>query len=175
MALPNPSMSFSPFAILTAEEMNDIVENIEALADVSAFNAGSFPITLLENGHDWTSYSANVVGFSALPSGATYRYFRIGNMCTVQVFMPNPGTSNSTSLTIDLPFQAANTIGAGQWMGLIPQTLNNGATNVTTPGIAVITGGATVITTYRDLNGALWTASGTKRVPHISITYECVP
>lgn len=31
--LPNQSMSFSPFAILTAEEMNNLVENIEALAD----------------------------------------------------------------------------------------------------------------------------------------------
>lgn len=31
--LPNPTMSFSPFAILTAEEMNDLVENIESVAD----------------------------------------------------------------------------------------------------------------------------------------------
>ena len=31
MALPNPSMSFSPFAILTAEELNDLVENIESI------------------------------------------------------------------------------------------------------------------------------------------------
>lgn len=38
MSLPNPSMSFSPFAILTAEEMNDIVENIEALADGSGLD-----------------------------------------------------------------------------------------------------------------------------------------
>jgi len=30
--LPNPAMSFSPFAILTAEEVNNLVENIESLA-----------------------------------------------------------------------------------------------------------------------------------------------
>jgi hypothetical protein len=30
--LPNPSMSFSPFAILTAQELNDLVENIESTA-----------------------------------------------------------------------------------------------------------------------------------------------
>lgn len=41
MALPNPTMSFSPFAILTAEEMNNLVENIESLADGSGFNAGA--------------------------------------------------------------------------------------------------------------------------------------
>lgn len=54
MALPNPSMSFSPFAILTAEEMNDLVENIEFIYDLvnspsetalSTSNAGSFTVT----------------------------------------------------------------------------------------------------------------------------------
>lgn len=39
--LPNQSMSFSPFAILTAEEMNDIVENIESLADGSGIGDGA--------------------------------------------------------------------------------------------------------------------------------------
>lgn len=34
-------MSFSPFAILTAEEMNDLVENIESLADGTGFDAGA--------------------------------------------------------------------------------------------------------------------------------------
>lgn len=32
MSLPNPSMSFTPFDILTASEMNYIVDNIEALS-----------------------------------------------------------------------------------------------------------------------------------------------
>lgn len=41
MSLPVPSMSFSPFAILTAEEMNDLVENIEALADGSGLDNGA--------------------------------------------------------------------------------------------------------------------------------------
>lgn len=39
--LPNPTMSFSPFAILTAEEMNDLVENIESLADGTGIGDGS--------------------------------------------------------------------------------------------------------------------------------------
>lgn len=41
MPLPNTSMSFSPFAILTAEEMNDLVENIESLSDGSGLEDGS--------------------------------------------------------------------------------------------------------------------------------------
>jgi len=39
--LPNPGMSFSPFAILTAAELNDLVENIESLADGSGFDVGA--------------------------------------------------------------------------------------------------------------------------------------
>jgi hypothetical protein len=38
VALPNPGMAFSPFDILTAEEMNNLVENIEALADGTGLN-----------------------------------------------------------------------------------------------------------------------------------------
>ena len=41
MSLPNPSMSFSPFAILTASEMNDLVENIEALAAGTGLNSSA--------------------------------------------------------------------------------------------------------------------------------------
>lgn len=38
MSLPNPGMSFDPFDTLPASAMNDIVENIEALADGSGLN-----------------------------------------------------------------------------------------------------------------------------------------
>lgn len=39
--LPHPALSFSPFAILTAEEMNDLAENIESLADGTGIGDGS--------------------------------------------------------------------------------------------------------------------------------------
>ena len=39
MALPNIGMSFSPFAILTADEMNNLVENIDALAAGTGFTS----------------------------------------------------------------------------------------------------------------------------------------
>lgn len=41
MSLPNPGMSFTPFDPLTASEMNDLVENIESLADGSGQDAAS--------------------------------------------------------------------------------------------------------------------------------------
>lgn len=49
MALPNPSMTFTPFDILTAEEMNDLVENITALWNGTAFNANSIDANFLLN------------------------------------------------------------------------------------------------------------------------------
>lgn len=48
MALPNPGMSFSPFAILTAEEMNDLVENIEALAAGTGLNNNVVGLTQMD-------------------------------------------------------------------------------------------------------------------------------
>lgn len=50
MPLPNPTMSFTPFDILTAEELNDLVENIESLQDWTAFDNDTFPIALIEDG-----------------------------------------------------------------------------------------------------------------------------
>lgn len=43
MPLPNPGMSFTPFDPLPASDLNDMVENIEALQDGSAFDAQGIP------------------------------------------------------------------------------------------------------------------------------------
>lgn len=47
MPLPNPGMSFTPFDPLPASDLNDMVENIEALQDWSAYTAASLPGSLL--------------------------------------------------------------------------------------------------------------------------------
>jgi hypothetical protein len=41
LSLPNPGMSFTAFDPLTASEQNDLVENIESLADGTGFDAGA--------------------------------------------------------------------------------------------------------------------------------------
>lgn len=46
--LPNPGMSFSPFAILTAEEQNNLVENIESLATGSGQGDSSIRSTSID-------------------------------------------------------------------------------------------------------------------------------
>ena len=47
MALPY-TLSFSPFAILTAEEMNQLVSNIEALASGTGLNNTSVPLSKID-------------------------------------------------------------------------------------------------------------------------------
>lgn len=49
MPLPNPGMSFTPFDPLPASDLNDIVENIEALQNWSAYTAATLPGSLLQN------------------------------------------------------------------------------------------------------------------------------
>jgi hypothetical protein len=50
MALPNPGMDFVPLDVLTAAEMDDLVENIEALADGTGMNNDSIPATAINFG-----------------------------------------------------------------------------------------------------------------------------
>lgn len=47
--LPNPGMSFTPFDPLPAADLNDMVENIEAIADLSIFANGDIPRNLIAN------------------------------------------------------------------------------------------------------------------------------
>ena len=47
MPLPNPGMTFTPFDPLPASDLNDIVENIAALQDWSAYDVNTFPQRLI--------------------------------------------------------------------------------------------------------------------------------
>ena len=63
--LPNQSMSFSPFAILTAEELNDMVENIESLADGSGIGDGAIDTTQLAD----EAVTSDKIDFTTLAFG----------------------------------------------------------------------------------------------------------
>src|SRR5215217_7026259 len=65
MPLPNLSMSFSPFAILTAAEMNDLVENIEALAGGTGLNDNSITASKLATNAITLGYAQVTANFSA--------------------------------------------------------------------------------------------------------------
>lgn len=59
MALPNPGMDFTPFDILTAAEMDNLVENIESLSAGTGFATGAIPTAAIANGAiDYTKVAA---------------------------------------------------------------------------------------------------------------------
>jgi len=49
MSLPNPGMSFTPFDPLPESDLNKLDQNITGLQDWSAFDAATFPVSLLSN------------------------------------------------------------------------------------------------------------------------------
>lgn len=61
MSLPYPSMTFVPLDVLTADEMNQLVANIESLADGSGLDAGAIGTSAIANAAitsqkiDWTT------------------------------------------------------------------------------------------------------------------------
>jgi len=56
MALPYPGMDFVPFDILTAEELDKIVENVESLADGSGQDAASLSTGKVTNPYKFSVY-----------------------------------------------------------------------------------------------------------------------
>lgn len=82
--LPNPSMSFSPFAILTAAELNDFVENDQALAAGTGLNPGVLNSTNMDfttTGKLWgeeltrieLSGAGDTINLASLPTKKFYR------------------------------------------------------------------------------------------------------
>ena len=67
MPLPNGGMTFTPFDPLPASELNDMVENIESLADGTGLDNGSVPKTALKSG-DGLSYR---LGLNTITATAT--------------------------------------------------------------------------------------------------------
>lgn len=70
--LPNPGMSFTPFDPLPAADLNDMVENIEAIANLSVFADGDIPRNLVANQGDGEyDYVASGLVITADAAGST--------------------------------------------------------------------------------------------------------
>lgn len=113
MALPNPSMSFSPFAILTAAELNDLVENIEALSDGtglenSAVTADKIDFTTFSGTTtQWRSWTPTLTNFAGTVNQA--RYTLVGKTCEFYIEVTQ-GASVSGRHIFSLPVEAASTV-----------------------------------------------------------------
>lgn len=118
--LPNPGMSFTPFDILTAAEMNDLVENIESLADGTGIGDGSVDTAAIADEAvtadkiDWTtlgwqtwtpSWTNLTVGSGTLSAS----YFKIGKIVFYQLsFTYGSGSSVGSNPTFTLPSTASS-------------------------------------------------------------------
>lgn len=116
------------------------------------------------------AWTPTLTGFSADPASAVYRYTQVGKIVTLYISQPNNGTSNATGFTITLPVTAA-TITGMTWGASVGQIVNNSAVP-TTPGLAQITSGGTVLNLYSSSSGANWTASNGKRIIGLVMQYE---
>jgi len=66
MALPNPSMVFTPFDILPASDLNNVVENVEALSAGTGLADNAITTTKIANGNVTGAKIATTSGNGAL-------------------------------------------------------------------------------------------------------------
>lgn len=116
----------------------------------------------------WVSWTPTYTGFSANPAGVLSRYFLIGKFCTVNVSMPNTGTSNATGFTMTAPFTAMATTNIA-W-STHSQFTDNGVGSAT-PGFIQINSNSNVINAYTNDVGAAWTNANGKSASFV-LTYE---
>lgn len=114
----------------------------------------------------WQDFTPSFTGFSADPSVTTARYTVNGKLCTVQLFT-GQGTSNATTFTVTLPFNAKYLDVFG---GIV--VVDNSAAQ-TNPGRAQTSASSNVLTITKTHTGSspAWTASGGKAA-WFTITYE---
>jgi hypothetical protein len=134
-------------------------------------------VVLVSNGVDWDivnevgswiAYTPVWTGFSVDPTVAAAEYFKQGDWCTVRIACSGNGTSNATTTTMTVPFNAATN---NVQYGLIPIVVNNAAL-LTAPGrIDTRQTGSNVLDMYTTVAGAAWTASSGKRVS-FTFTYK---
>ena len=108
----------------------------------------------------WQSWKPDsVVGWSTITS-RFYRYCLIGKICYFAVWVT--GTSDSTAVSIPLPYNANSISTHFYWNG--SAVGQNNGTNLTAPARWGVQSNTAVLTVWRDWAAANWTASGTKTV-----------
>jgi hypothetical protein len=114
------------------------------------------------------SYTPTFTGFSADPGLGTCQYKVIDGMCFAAIKLTTNGTSNATTFTISLPITAKITAGA-EWYTYTTPT-DNGAIQ-STPGLVIITSGATTAAIYKNASNTAFTNTGAKNCFGFDIWY----
>lgn len=145
-------MAFSPFDILTAEEMNDLVENIEALAAGTGLNdgvvtpskrAGGFAVGVIPNATLGTTGNKPITGVGFMPKMVRFTVLPVTNstasttgngvMSTTSQFATSTASIGGSTLA-----RASITTGAILWIGA------NGATSLVASYVSMNADGFTI-------------------------------
>jgi hypothetical protein len=131
--------------------------------DSREFTAGGLFVVLSDgtNWHvvaevgSWVPFTPVWTGVSADPTVAEAKYFRLGKQCTVKIRCSGNGTSNATTKTVTMPFNASTIAQFG-----LGHIIMNNTTTQTTPGFIITRANNNVLDLYRDSNSTAWTATG---------------
>lgn len=119
MALPFPSMNFVPLDVLTAEEQNQLVANIEALANGSGLDDGSVTAAKLAEAFFRGRYQDNTT--NSAPTGLTLQHG--------WGFIPGDGDDTATEVvTFPVAFSTLHSItttALGQRVGSDPTAITD--------------------------------------------------
>lgn len=113
MSLPNPGMDAVPFTPLTAEFLDNMIENIEALADGSGLDAGSISnanlnTTAGELGGTWQSWTPTLGNFVVGSGTLIAKYTMVGKTVHFRfTFIYGSGSSVSGTMRATLPVPPA--------------------------------------------------------------------
>lgn len=130
MPLPN-TMSFTPFDPLAAAELNDMVENDDALQDWTAFDAGTLPVTLLDStatgdafleiGRTTLGSTADTMSVSSLPARKYLRVYIsiVTSGATNLKIRYNGDTGANYSTRVSTDFNTGGTAVSGNEHGLV--------------------------------------------------------
>lgn len=152
---------------LTALTLKDLSGNNLAIGDiiaggiyevvVQAGNTAQINIQKADSG----TWVPTFTGFSVVPSNVTARYYRIPGtkLCWCHIQVDTAGTSNATTMTVTLPFPAANTT-TQKW---IMQPFNNTAA-VSPPAMMRTQVNSAICDCFLTTANGAWTSSGTKAI-----------
>ena len=136
--------------------------NTSLLGLINEFNK-QVPITKISAEQSWQTWTPTSSGFSTNPIYIA-RYCKIGRICFFSLFTSTPGTSNASTFTLTLPFNAA-----AETILAIGSAIDNNSNNVSPTAYAQTTVNSNVLGIW--ISNSSWTGSGTKYV-HMVGFYE---
>lgn len=159
----------------TATDYYEVIGRFAATLSAGAGYTWSVPTYTAKNLIQRPIYETRTInsvgtttGFTSSPTINVSNYKVIGSNVFYHYEASLTSTSNSTGYTIALPFTSK----AGELLYFCIPEIKDNSVFQTTPGLGLIASGSSIITLYKNSAEAAWTASGSKGVVSIDVTYK---